>query len=739
MSKKSRAKDKLKKEKQVQQSVSIEQVEAAQEWFIANENNLHEDVRVCLKVLLDSALKGKLNRAAALASFQQLLIAWGLKASSEKTKKAKPSAEEKEATKAARYLGRLKREMLKAHECCKEKRLAIEAQNLHKSSENEPSVNMPGASVNTHDSQTSRDPLNPSQFGAEFQNLEEIARADKILDAGDSEETAEAMEADMNAVAALGQDSAVRMESSEEQLFPAIPLPFEKAKVSFLFSDAELQASFPASKNITRETYESKNYDFILQVQELAVSTEIARDRESGASLSAAPSTFALKGFQITLRAMVNLVLLSVVFLLPLHRISRLLGNIKIFHRSNISRYLGVVAARSLPVYLHLLKELAQAEHIWGDASPTRVNEVERVLSNRKEWLDSGLYGPPKPFPWERPFHNEEAAKDSSGDGERSEGAGENSEGAVESVPSLVSPKLFEELGYHFRRSKCKNEFTKIRHQTIVIHGRTAKKDSHTHIVIFRSCLGDVGNVLDKMLLARKKGKPLTLQSDHSSANLPQDQELLKHVQITWAGCLAHLRRPFKRHYDQDPESCENIIGMMDHVFHNEKLVKAAGKNETNTLAMRQRWSIRFLEYIHMELLSKIELKTWSDQTPLGKAARSYIKHFKKLGPILMDPYLEFTNNISERLLRPEKLAQGSSYFRDTIEGRARFDVLRSLHQTCVCAQIPFGVYLLFLLKTDPKLIQMKPFEYTPLAVKMHLKNNPVEEKNLLSALLSNF
>ena len=66
---------------------------------------------------------------------------------------------------------------------------------------------------------------------------------------------------------------------------------------------------------------------------------------------------------------------------------------------------------------------------------------------------------------------------------------------------------------------------------------------------------------------------------------------------------------------------------MMHHVFHNENLIKAAGKNEANTLAMQQRWSIRFLEHIHMELLSKIELKTWSDQTALRKAARSYIKH----------------------------------------------------------------------------------------------------------------
>ena len=739
MSKKSKSKETKKKAKQVQQPVSIEQIYAAEEWFLANEKSIPADARMCLKILLDSAMKGKENRAAALASFQLLLIAWGIKASSEKTKKEKPSVEDKEAREASRHLNRLKRQISKAQKCCTEKRLAKEAENLHNSAENEPSVNTPGASVNELDNRTSIDPSNPAQFGAEFQNSDERAKADKILDLGDSDETAEAMEADMNDVAAMGQDSGVGLESSEEALFPAIPLLPEKAKVSFLFSDAELLASFPASKNISRETYESKNYDFILQVQELSVSTEIARDRENDVSLSAAPPTFALKGFQITLRAMVNLVLLSVVFLLPLHRISKLLGNIKIFHRSNISRYLGVVASRSLPVYLQLLQELAQAEHIWGDASPTRVNEVRRVLSKRTEWTESGFAGPPQPFPWEKTFHNPDSLEDAGIEAEDSVASERQSSLEVENVPSMVSPKLFEELGYHFQRSRSKDALTKVRHQTMVIHGRKDKKDPLTHIVIFRSCLGDVGNVLEKMLLSRKKDKPLTLQCDHSSANLPQDKAVLKHVKITWAGCLAHLRRPFKRHFDQDPETCELIIGMMDHVFHNEKLVKAAGKNETNTLAMRQRWTIRFLEFIHMELLAKIELKTWSDQSPLGKAARSYIKHFKKLGPILMDPYLEFTNNISERLLRPEKLAQGSSYFRDTIEGRARLDVLRSLHQTCVCAQIPFGVYLLFLLKTDPKLVQMQPSKYTPLAVKEFLKKDPIEEKNLLSALLSNF
>lgn len=251
-----------------------------------------------------------------------------------------------------------------------------------------------------------------------------------------------------------------------------------------------------------------------------------------------------------------------------------------------------------------------------------------------------------------------------------------------------------------------------------------------------------MGGQQHKILLKRKCGnnqKPLKLQCDHSSANLPKDPEVLKRVKIVVAGCLSHLRRPFKRYQEQDPESCEFIVSLMDHVFHNEKLVKDAGKNEVNTLIIRQRWSTRFLEYVHITILEKTKLKTWSDQSPLGKAARSFTKNFKKLGPIMMDPFLELSNNICERLLRPEKLAQGSSYFRDTIEGRARFDILRSLHQTCVCAKIPFSVYLLYLLKTDPKLIQLRPSEFTPLAVKTYLSNNPIEEKNLLSALLMNF
>ena len=725
MSKKSREKETKKKAKQ---NVSTAQILAAEEWFRENEKTIPEDARTCLNLLLEAALKGKENRAAALAGFHQVLIAWGLKPSSEKTKKEKPPADEQEARKAATRLIKSKREVSKLNTFHRKKWLDAKAQKLHNLSieKNENSNDDSDTPVNKRQNPKKPSILDLVEFDAAVRNSAEIEAARAVLDLGDSEEMAEAVDADLDKLAVLGQDTETQMNPSEENLFPALPLPLDKTEVSFLFSDSDLQSSFPGSRNIARETYTSKNFDFILQVQELSVSTEIARDRENGVSLSAAPATFALKGFQITLRAMVNLVLLSVVFLLPFHRISRLLGNIKIFHRSNIIRYLGIVASRALPVYLQLLEELAQAEHLWGDATPTRVNEVERALSSRADWLKSSLEGPPQPLPWEN--LNIEA------DSEETP-IGDNQESAFKPVAAT----LFEELGYHFKSSRSKKAYAKVRHQTMVLHGRKDKKDPLTHIVIFRSCLGDVGNVLDKILLKRKGKKTLTLQGDHSPANMPQDKEVLKRVNIILAGCLAHLRRPFKRYFDQDPERCDVILGIMNHVFHNEKLLKRAGKNEVNTLAVRQRWTACFLENLHFAILTNSELKTWSDQTPLGKAARSFMKNFKKLGPILNDPYLEFSNNISERLLRAEKLAQGSSYFRDTIEGRARFDILRSLHQTCVCAKISFGVYLLFLLKTDSKLVQLKPADYTPLAVKEFLKRNPSEEKTLLSALLSNF
>jgi hypothetical protein len=105
---------------------------------------------------------------------------------------------------------------------------------------------------------------------------------------------------------------------------------------------------------------------------------------------------------------------------------------------------------------------------------------------------------------------------------------------------------------------------------------------------------------------------------------------------------------------------------------------------------------------------------------PRWKLKMHGIKHFKKLTLYLAHPELDSTNNSCERALRPEKLAHGSSYFRDTLKGLARFEIYQTFYQTCnaiVAISLSFSHYLLNIF-LQPKLdIERHPQNFTPQAV----------------------
>jgi hypothetical protein len=82
-------------------------------------------------------------------------------------------------------------------------------------------------------------------------------------------------------------------------------------------------------------------------------------------------------------------------------------------------------------------------------------------------------------------------------------------------------------------------------------------------------------------------------------------------------------------------------------------------------------------------------------------------------------PELHWTvllNNLRERMLRTEKLIEGSSLFRQTIEGRFVLDVLRTILQTAVAAEVPVHEYLVSVLRQDPDEVAKNPSRFTPLA-----------------------
>lgn len=662
--------------------LSKEQLTQAHLWLENSAIGIPADVKFCLLMLLENMLKGEKSAKNAAKGFHELLVKFGFKPSSEKIKSL-PPVKDAPSQEIVDRLAANSRQSLTSHGVAKDSLDEFMREKIFKECAERDSSEI--------------------EILESFEKIKDDELRDKALDE------------DLAARVALGEGADPALQAPDETLFPAGPVISTSSAIHFPLSKADIEKALgKTARGLQKETIKTTRYDFSLQMHSFDVSYDTVLDPISGRSASAAPETLGLKGFQISLRAMVNLVLLTVAFLVPMHRVSRMLGNARIFHRSNIARYLGVVAEKAFPIYMHMLSEIANAKFLWADATPTRVNEVESALENRKQWNAQKLQGPPEPYPWETLASQEQDEQNES-----------------EELP-LFEPKiplwrkLQKELGYAFLKKGKTKSRPKVRQQTMVIHGRADELDATSHTVIFRSCLGDVGNVLDQILQKRlTKNKELYLQCDHSSANLPSDPGILKHISLTIAGCLAHARRPFKRHQTQDPELCESILSMMFMVTHVETLLHDQGKNRINTLSVRRSWSARHLETLQFAMQRAIQNPNWSDQTPLGKAARHFIKHFEKMTVYLKHPELEPTNNISERLLRPEKLAQGSSYFRDSLEGRARFDILRSLHQTCVAAGVPLAHYLLHILLAPDLDIQRNPENFTPHAVKKSLAARP--------------
>ena len=457
--------------------LSPERLTQAQKWLDNPVNAIPTDIRFCLKMLLENMLKGEKsakNAKNAAKGFHELLVKFGFKPSSEKNKSL-PLSKDAPSQESVEKLAQEAKIKLDAYGSAKE--------SLSEAMKNE--IFMESA----------------ERDSAQIQILIDLS---KIADEH-ARETAR--DADLEVRIASGGSADPALAPADETLFPAGPVHATASSVHFSLNKNDLEKEFGrAARGLQKETIQTKRYDFSLQMHCFDVSYETARDPISGRSVSAAPETIGLKGFQVSLRALVNLVLLTVAFLVPMHRVSRMLGNARIFHRSNLARYLGVVAQKALPVYLHMARELSNAKFLWADATPTRVNDVNAAIEKRKVWEKGERAEPCEKYPWEtlvpeEPNQMQVAEnKDCANEDEPQE---VDSEEDSEEDATPLWRQLQDEFGYAFSEKGKKNSRSKTRHQTMVIHGRADPLDATSHTVFFRSCLGDVGNVLDKILQQR--------------------------------------------------------------------------------------------------------------------------------------------------------------------------------------------------------------------------------------------
>jgi hypothetical protein len=479
-----------------------------------------------------------------------------------------------------------------------------------------------------------------------------------------------------------------------------------------------LEVSLPeelAQGKVINEMVESRvRYDFAISVTriELEVQKKVVVD-ENGERhmLTASTGEYGPPGYSVTWSALATLATLVGQLAMPLNRIGTMLSTpSKQFTAGALGRMLHYVAERFLPVYLELASELVNSEILAGDDTPCRVLEVAGYFKDAR----AGQKGQP---PW-ADYQTPEAAKASlhrcaemkKARIQRREDGDREAKRRPDEEPSLGVL-----IGQHlaFESPRRKGDGPKQAINTTVISGRNVADEPRSLIVFYRSHLGSCGNLFESFLGRRdSNARQVILQGDLSSSNFVTSPELLKQFQITHIGCAAHGRRPFANYEHEDPINCAYMLHLFLGLAIDERRLDVHGRNRENVAAVRGNESRETWNEI-LELATVMTEK-WSPATKLGTGARYIIRNFDKLTAYLDDPRLEYTNNLRERMLRTEKLIEGSSMFRRSLEGRFVLDVVRTVLQTAVAAGVPVHEYLVSVLRTSPDEVEKDPKLFTP-------------------------
>lgn len=500
------------------------------------------------------------------------------------------------------------------------------------------------------------------------------------------------------------------MKSAAETLMPGPAAIVGEEAVSIPATIPEDLADARVVKTLTEQRV---RYDFSVAVTrvEIDVEKKIVVDKEGDRHvINPSTSEYGPARYSVTWGALATLAILVGQFALPFNRLGTLFSTIeKRFTTGALSRMLHYVAQRLLPIYFELADQLANAEVLAGDDTSCRVLEVSTHFAkpeterNKSPWAD-----------YQTPIAAEASIRRCQETEKARLSRRENGDRAAKRTPEETpSLGVLTARRFGFESPRKNGDGPKEALHVTVLSGRSIANDPASSIVFYRSHLGSCGNLLDSILKRRDpKLRDLILQTDMSTTNLVADPELLARFNIRSIGCAAHARRPFALYTDEDPQRCEHMLHLFLGLAIHEQQLDEFGRNRDNVLAVRRNESRELWNDILK--LAKTITELWSKATKLGTAARYIISHFSALTAYLDDPRLEATNNLRERMLRMEKLIEGSSMFRRSLEGRFVLDIVRTILQTAVAAGVPAHEYLVSVLRGCDAEIQAQPSRFTP-------------------------
>jgi hypothetical protein len=395
--------------------------------------------------------------------------------------------------------------------------------------------------------------------------------------------------------------------------------------------------------------------------------------------------------FRVTWDAISQIVMLVAGMGIPMVRLATTLQvAADYFSPTRIYRLCLYVAHALAAIYLELFRELASCDMLSGDDTGSS------VLSMRRD---------------EVPLTNEE----------KLEAVQNLQKSREEDNPQKANIILEVEAALGTQRMKKNGKELKKKAFTTVVIGERRSLGAKGTLVFYHTERKSYGDLLGKILEIRqqtikskKGGKPLVIQSDLSTQNIPNPYPV--GMELLFVGCAAHARRPFWRfRKDVDPNVihyCYTMLLLFDKIFDSDRDARETGDFH-QVLHARKNEQAPLWEKIKIHCNEmKNEFAPTSD---MGKAAAYISTNFEKLTQYLNDPRIRPDNNQAERLLRYEKIMHDNSKFRVTKRGRLTYDILRTILTTCSAGGINTMEYLVFVMKNQAE-ARKNPAKFTPYA-----------------------
>jgi Transposase IS66 family len=408
-----------------------------------------------------------------------------------------------------------------------------------------------------------------------------------------------------------------------------------------------------------------------MELEEVTYTVETVTDLETGVSVRASMDDVGPPDSNLTWSALANVLKLHIEYVIPMNRIAAMLGH-AYFSTANQCRWIAETAWDLLPIYVELFNQLADSPLWQGDDTTTKVLDIT-------------------PSKHEGALHK----------------------------------KVEEELPFGFNLKNGQGKKSKL--NVTFITGRTGN-DVRGTIRFYRTHLGSFGNLVSELLSRRspKSFKDVIIQGDLSTTNLPL-AIFSEKFNIKMAGCGSHARRPYWEERTRIDAAYFFLRGfeLLSHIeedhgkirFENPAALRKRTKYSRWIWAILRRGSLTVMNQKRESsgVLISYDPVYWPKDSKFYLACQYIVKHYDELTLYLKYPELEWTNNLSERAQRKEKLMLNSSFFRKSREGRVALDILKTVMATAQAAQINLEDYLQFVILNKED-VQINPHLYTPLA-----------------------